>query len=783
MISHPSIAVDPWIVHETSLSLDHLARTESLFALSNGHIGVRGNLDEGEPHGMPGTYLNGLYELHPLPYAEASYGAPESGQTMINVTNGKLIRLLVGDEPFDLRYGALRTHDRVLDLRAGTLRRTVEWESPAHRTIRVTSTRLVSFTHRAILAIAYEVEPLDGFANIVVQSELVANEPTVLTSKDPRAAVSLESPLAPELVDSKGHSAWLIHRTRRSRLLVAAAMDHVVTGSGRMHTAMETTTDLARLVITDELEPGQRLCVCKLVAYGWSESRTLPALHAQVAAALSAARIAGWDGLVAEQAVYLGEYWDHADVEIEGDAELQQAIRFAQFHVLGASARAERRGIPSKGLTGTGYDGHSFWDMDTYVLPVLTYTLPSAAHDALQWRHSILPTAKLRAQAIGHAGAAFPWRTIHGEEGSGYWPAGTAAFHVNGDIASATLQYIRATGDVGFEREVGVELLVETARLWRSLGHHDLQGNFRIDGVTGPDEYSALADNNVYTNLLARKNLLGAAEACARHVDRARDLGASPDEMAAWRAAADRVLIPYDHRLGVHPQAEGFTDHERWDFEHTAPDQYPLLLHFTYFDLYRKQVVKQPDLVLAMMLSPDSFSHEQKDRNFCYYERITVRDSSLAACAQAVMAAECGYLRLAFDYAAEATLIDLQDLEHNVADGLHMASLAGAWIAFVFGFGGMRDTGEIVTFQPKLPDGLTRYAFSIKRRAHCLRVNVRASGAEYTLMSQGSIQIAHHGEPITVDHGAPVTRPIPTIAPREPPTQPRGRTPRRRSPG
>jgi alpha,alpha-trehalose phosphorylase len=779
----PALVVEPWSVHETSLSLDDLARTESLFALSNGHIGVRGNLDEGEPHGAPGTYLNGVYELHPLPYAETLYGAPESGQTMINVTNGKLIRLLVGDEPFDVRYGELRAHDRVLDLRAGTLRRTVEWESPAHRTIRVTSTRFVSFVHRAILAISYEIEPLDGLAEIVVQSELVANEPVPVRARDPRTAVALESPLQAEHSAWRDSSAILVHRARRSGLRVAALMDHVVSGSSGMRTSTEVTPDLARFVIIDALERGQRLRLVKFVAYGWSEKRTLPALRDQVAAAASSARQAGWDGLLREQRAYLDEFWASADVELEGDAELQQAIRFALFQVLSAAARAERRGIPAKGLTGNGYDGHTFWDSDLYVVPVLTYTMPSAAADALRWRQSILPAAEARAQALGHAGAAFPWRTIHGEECSGYWPAGTAAFHINADIATAVLMYVEATGDERFERDVAVEILVKTARLWRSLGHHDLQGEFRIDGVTGPDEYSALADDNIYTNLMAQRNLNGAAHACARHVDRAQELGVTPDEMATWRAAADRMRIPYDDRLGVHPQAEGFTDHEQWDFERTPRDHYPLLLYYPYFDLYRKQVVKQPDLVLAMVLCPHAFTMEQMVRNFAYYDRITVRDSSLSACTQAIAAARCDHLRLAFDYAAEATLIDLRDLEHNVADGLHLGALAGAWLAFVFGFGGMRVNGGALAFRPKLPEGLTRYAFSVTWRGRRLHVDVTRARAEYTLRTPGTMPIAHHGEALDLTDGAPIARPIPPTPQREPPTQPPGRAPRRRSPG
>ncbi|NVB84744.1 MAG: glycoside hydrolase family 65 protein [Kofleriaceae bacterium] len=783
MISHPSLSVEPWCVHETALSLELLAQSESLFALSNGHIGLRGNLDEGEPHGLPGTYLNGVFELHPLPYAETNYGQPESGQTMINVTNGKIFRLLVGDEPFDVRYGELRSHDRVLDLRAGTLHRTVEWVSPAHRTMRVTSTRFVSFTHRAIVGITYEVEPLDGPANVVVQSELVANEPVPILSADPRVAAAIESPLAGEVHFCGGPVAALVHRTKKSGLRVASAMDHIVSGTDRLRTTSEVSEDSARFVIIDELEPGQRLRIVKFVAYGWSETRTVPALRDQAAAALAAARAAGWDDLLAAQRAYLDEFWYHADVEIEGDSELQQAMRFALFHVLQAGARAEGRGIPAKGLTGTGYDGHSFWDTDLYVVPLMIYTSPSAAADALRWRHAILPAAEARAEALGHTGAAFPWRTIHGEECSGYWPAGTAAFHINADVASAVVRYVKATGDDDFEADVGVDLLVKTARLWRSLGHHDLQGNFRIDGVTGPDEYSAIADNNIFTNLMAKRNLDGAADVCARHIDKAMELGVTPDEMAAWRAAADRMLIPFDARLGVHPQAERFTDHELWDFDKTPLDHYPLLLHYPYFDLYRRQVVKQPDLVLAMAAFPNEFTFEQILRNFDYYERITVRDSSLSACIQAVLAAQCDHLRLAFDYAAEATLMDLQDLEHNVRDGLHIASLAGAWMAFVFGLGGMRDQGDILAFTPKLPDGLTRFAFSISHHQLCLHVNVTGQRAEYILKEHGEMKITHYGEPLVVNEVAAIARPIPPVPQREPPKQPPGRAPRRRSPG
>jgi alpha,alpha-trehalose phosphorylase len=778
MIRQSICEVHPWEIREIELDLDLLAQMESVLALSNGHIGMRANLDEGEPHGLPGTYLNGVYEAVPLPYAEAGYGYPEAGQAVVNVTDGKLIRLLVDDEPFDVRYGELRSHTRVLDMRAGTLARETEWRSPAGRAVRVRSVRLVSLVQRAVAAIHFEVQPLDGPARLVIQSELVANAQLPQPQdRDPRAASALESPLVAEHAGQHGERVSLVHQTRASGLRVGAAMDHLIKGSEPPESSAEAAGDLGRLTVTCDVSEGGTLGIVKFLAYGWSAQRSLPAVIDQVEAALAEARHTGWDGLLASQSGALDDFWSRADVELDGDPELQQAVRFGLFHSLQASARAEQRAIPAKGLTGPGYDGHAFWDSETFVLPMLTYSAPDAARDALLWRHSTLPLARKRAAELGLAGAAFPWRTIRGEECSGYWPAGTAAFHVTADVADAVVRYLDATEDSAFERDVALELLVETARLWVSLGHHDPADGFRIDGVTGPDEYSAVADNNLYTNLMAQRNLAAAADAAERHEEAAEALGVDDAEIAAWRAAAEAMVVPWDERLGAHQQAEGFTRHQEWDFEATDPESYPLLLHFPYFDLYRKQVVKQADLVLALHLRGDAFTDEEKARNFDYYEPRTVRDSSLSACTQAVLAAEVGHLELAYDYFAEAALMDLHDLQHNARDGVHIASLAGAWIAAVAGLGGMRDHGGALTFAPRLPQDLGRLSFRLLYRGRRLKVEVENDQATYTLLAGEPLEVEHHGQAIRIGHGDPVIREVPAPPERERPSQPPGREP------
>jgi alpha,alpha-trehalose phosphorylase len=780
VIGDDVFTVEPWAVREPALRLDCLGRTESIFALSNGHIGLRGNLDEGEPSDVPGTYLNGFFETLPLPYAEDGYGYPEQGQTMIDVINGKVIRLLVDDEPFDVRYGNLARHERVLDLRAGVLRREVEWTSPARASVRVRSTRLVSFVQRSIAAIEYVVEPVDETTRIVVQSALVANEPVPEERADPRAAAALFAPLVSEYFEHHDLEAALGHRTKASGLRIATAMDHVIDGPTSTVTEVDSEADLARVTVSTELAPGERLRIVKYVAYGWSSERSMPALRDQVDAALAGATRAGWDGLVRAQRDYLDDVWERADIEVAGDPALQQAVRYAFFQVLQSGARAERRAIPAKGLTGRGYDGHSFWDMESYTLAALTYTVPHAVRDALGWRHSTLPLARARAAELHLGGAAFPWRTIRGEECSGYWPGGTAAFHVNADIADAVRRYVSATDDADFASGPGLELLVETARLWCSLGHHDAEGRFRIDGVTGPDEYTALVDNNVFTNLMAARNLCSAADLAQQYPDAARALGVDLEEIDGWRHAAQQVVVPFDAALGVTAQSEGFTRYREWDFESTDPGAYPLLLHFPYYSLYSSQVVKQADLVFALFICGDSFTPEQKAIDFAHYERITVRDSSLSASIQAIVAAEVGQLDLAYDYFHETALVDLRDLAGNTADGLHLAALAGAWLVAVAGFGGLRDHGDRLAFAPRLPAQLDGLTFGLVYRDRRLRVSIRRDGCRYELVAGEPLELLHGDEVVKLDAGTPVDRPLAPVPAVEKVEQPPGREPWRR---
>ena len=755
-----------------------------MLALSNGYLGVRGTLDEGAPAALPGTYLAGFFETRPIPYAERGVGDPEVEQVLVEATDGTRIALMLEGEPLDLRTGTIVEHERILDLRAGMLSRSLRWRSPLGRELVLRSRRLVSLVYREVAAIAYEVEAVDGPLSISVQSDLAAGPSGRGPSGDPRVgSVLAPDTLMPREAECRGRRALLVHQTQHSGFVLAAGMDHELIAPEGFTETIVAGGSLARWEVAGTVERGSALQLVKLLAYHWApDGRSAAGIEASTRRSLDDARALGFDRLAALQRAALDDVWAHADIELDGDPEIQHALRYALFQLHQNAACAAGRAIPAKGLTGPGYSGHTFWDTEIFLLPVLTHCAPGHAEEALRWRASTLPKARAKARRLGLRGAAFAWRTIAGEECSGYLPAGTAAFHVNAAVAYAAAQHAAAGGDERFEREIAAPLLVETARMWASLGYHDERrgGRFSIDGVTGPDEYSPLVDNNLYTNLMAQANLRAAAEIVERFGPETLDV--APDEIEAWRAAADAMTIPYDDELGVHLQDEDFARHAPFDFSAVGPEDYPLLLHVPYFELYRRQVVKQPDVVLAMALRGDAFSAEQKRRNVVYYEAMTVRDSSLSAGTQAVLAAEVGDVQLAYDYLAEAILLDHHDSAHNTADGLHLAALAGGWSAVINGLAGTRTYQRRLSFAPRLPGGVERIAFPLAFRGRRLRIEIAPERATYTLESGAQLEISHCDDPLTIRPYEPAVVPIPTPGPVPSLRQPPGRAPVRRRP-
>ena len=777
---------DEWSLIEKRFMPDLLEQGETMFALGNGYLGMRGCFEEGGPIGQNGTFINGFYERWPIVYPEEAYGLATAGQTIVNVTDTKIIKLYVDDEPFWLPHANVRQFSRRLNMQAGTLDRDVLWETPAGKRVMISSRRLVSFEHRHLAAIFYQVTLLNAAAPIVLSAEMIANEPIPLRpNSDPRQAkVFTEKVLQHRLSYAKGLRIVLCHSTNKSGLSLSCAIDHVLETTCPATWATHYTEDAGQVVATINAEPGQPISLVKYMAYHTSQTAPPEELCARVERTVDRAVADGFPALLASQKRYLDDFWQRSNITVTTNparahastAAVQQAIRFNLFHILQAAARAENTGVPAKGLTGGAYEGHYFWDSEIYVLPFLIYTAPRIAKNLLRFRHGMLDMARERARELNQRGAMYPWRTINGEEASAYYAAGTAQYHINADIIYALKKYVQATGDEEFLFEEGAEMLVETARLWRSLGFYSARkgGQFCIHCVTGPDEYSTMVDNNTYTNLMARENLRYAAETVEKIREQRPDLFTALThrvrldhlEVSEWKRAAERMYIPFDERAQITPQDDQFLDQEPWDFEQTPTTKYPLLLYFHPLTIYRYQVIKQADLVLAMLLLGHEFSSDLKQRNFEFYDPITTGDSSLSPCIQSIMAAEVGDMGKALEYARVATLMDLGDVAGNVKDGCHIAAMGGVWMVFVYGFAGLRDYHGELNFRPALPDVLDCLQFELMFQGQILEIHIGQETTRYTLKNGNGLRLRHDGKEIRLSREVP-TLDCPTRKPSE----------------
>lgn len=738
-----------WNPENRELMLD-----ETLFHTANGYLGVRSSFEEGYPVGhlsIRGQYLNGFYDIVPMKQAEKLYGFVEEKQTMVNVVDTQGIRLFLEDEEFNLFTGTVLDYHRSLDMKAGRTERAVRWRSPQGRTLELIIRRMTSFVSLPLFTIEYTVTPLDFSGPIRLESAHEGAVENFSDPNDPRVAAEVFQHLFPQTPQWIGGTSLVVATTARSGLSVASAVAHDL--------SVPTTDDLHRTsatgvyrTLTFDASEGQSVTLTKWTAVCDSvrESDCREAALKAVDDARSRP-LADW---YRRQREYMEDYWTQCAVHVEGDPDLSQAVTYNLYQLLQSVGKDPHANLAAKGLSGEGYEGHYFWDTEIYLLPFFSLNFPALARNLIEFRHTTLGAARENARILGHKkGALFPWRTIMGRECSGYFPSGTAQYHIDADVAYSVIQYHQLTGDLDFLARVGAEVLFETARLWLDVGHES-GGRFRIHGVTGPDEYTCLVNNNYYTNAMARHNLRWAVRAwnllddAGRLAPLAERLALTQGEIDAFAHAADCMLIPYDEVLGINPQDDSFLDKPVWDFAGTPPEKTPLLLHFHPLHLYRHQVCKQADTVLAHFLLGEDQDTETVRRSFAYYEGITTHDSSLSTCIFSIVAAQLGQIEKAYRYFDETSKLDLLNTHGNTKDGIHAANMGGTYMGIVFGFGGLRIRDDGLHLNPRLPEAWTSYDFKIHDQGSRIRVKVDAAGCTLTL---------EHGEPRTLAvYGKPV---------------------------
>ncbi|MGZ8770647.1 MAG: glycoside hydrolase family 65 protein [Aeromicrobium sp.] len=781
--------LDDWKFTEAQFSSSDLGTTETLFAIGNGYLGMRGNVEEGRESHSHGTFINGFHETWPIQHAEEAFGFARVGQTIVNVPDAKVIRLYVDDEPLLLPVADLLGYDRTLDFRAGVLSRDILWRTPGGKRVRIRSRRMVSFTQRHLAILTFEVTMLDDAAPVAINSQILnrqdGEDEYHVTSaamgegRDPRRAGRIERRvLVPqEIGDGEDQGRVVLgYQCADSKMTLSVAADHHMETSNHHTQRMQVEDDMAQMTYQIDAQPGQSILLTKVVAY--HTSRGVPARELSDRCRRTLDRVAeeGIDHQFAQQREWLDRFWERSDVEVPGQPEIQQALHWNLYQLAQASARAEGSGIPAKGVTGSGYGGHYFWDTEIYALPFLTYTTPQASRSALRFRYNLLTAARNRAVQLTQRGVLFPWRTINGEEASAYYAAGTAQYHIDADVSYALSQYLAASGDDDFLSREGIDILVETARMWADLGFwRDKDGGtFHIHGVTGPDEYTTVVNDNLFTNVMARFNLHRAARAVRElrvsdkkaYVLLVRRLDLEDKELEEWEEAADGMAIPFDSHLGIHPQDQHFLEREVWDLDNTPIDKRPLLLHYHPLVIYRFQVLKQADVVLALFLQGEQFTDEEKLANFQYYDPITTGDSSLSAVVQSIVAAEVGYHDLALRYFLDALFVDLADRHSNTADGVHVASTGGVWSAFVNGFGGFRDYGGVFAIDPRLPEEWDSLTYRLTLKGTRVRVTVTPKMVQLVVEEGTEASLVIRGEEVTVTLAEPVWVPLNDQGPR-----------------
>jgi alpha,alpha-trehalose phosphorylase len=727
-------------VKNFSLDNDRLLRYETLFHNANGYLGVRSAFEEGYPdsyQSVRGEYINGFYDFAPMRQAETLCGLTEEKQVMLNVADTQGIRLTVCGEPFSMFDGTVLKSARTLDMARGVTIRRVVWRSPKQRELEIEITRMASFEMLPLFTIEYRARALNFSGPAEFCSTHIGEVCNSSSQGDPRVACDTGRHLRPESVNfTSGGFSVITSQTMKSGLTAVSAVAHRLSAPATESRKIQGKTAVRTFRLN--LEQGRETVLTKYTVL--CDSIHIPDCKTRAVSLMEHAVSVPLSHWYEAQERYLEKFWDTGDVRLEGDASLQSAITYNLYQLIQSVGKDPHSNVAAKGLSGEGYEGHYFWDTEMYIEPYFLLTRPELARNLIAYRYTTLDAARENARILGHRkGALYPWRTIMGRECSGYFPSGSAQYHINGDIAYSIINYYLITKDFDFIRRCGAEILFETARLWLDVGNYH-EGRYHINCVTGPDEYTCLVNNNYYTNAIAKNNLKWAVRFYRMLKDRneilplAERLSLRESEIDAFQKAADAMYLPYDAERDINPQDDSFLSKKQWDLSQTPPEAFPLLLHYHPLCLYRYQVCKQADTVLAHFVLEDEQKFSTMRHSFDYYERITTHDSSLSSCIFCIMAARLGMTEKAYCYFGKSAETDLMNTHGHTRDGIHVANMGGVYMAIVYGFGGLRIKEDGIHLAPVLPEQWTGYDFKLRVEDSLLSISVKRTACEITLL-------------------------------------------------
>lgn len=744
------------------LQKNKIEHQETLFSQANGLIGMRGSVDRNIDE-SPGTFINGFCETHKIKYGEKAYGFPEIGETIVKLPNVFDYEIIVDEEVVNLKdKKKVENFERTFNLQKGLVKLTFDYTLKKNKQIHVTIDKVVSFYNKNMMVGKFVIQPINFTGEIKLINRLDFNIFNKESKDDPRVGSQNTSAYIDiQNVFSKEAFDVIEIATKESKQYVdlMIAYDPYAGEIQKEQFVNKCTCQ----TITSTVKAGRVFEVEKYIGLyplrGLERTVKISDFHEKAAQNFSNAIENNYSFYLDQQVSFLDEFWEKSLIEIKSEEELSQGLHYNLFQLLQSAGTDGISNVAAKGLSGEGYEGHYFWDTEIYVFPFFLMTNPEIAKELLKYRYNILPEARKRARKLNvKKGVKFPWRTITGRESSGYFPAGTAQYHINADIAYAVKMYYEWTGDFEFIKKYGAEILIETARFWCEVGHFNPMRNnqFTIEGVTGPDEYTAIVDNNYYTNKMAQRNLedaYGIYYKLPSDTKRAleKKLNLKQEEILRWEKAARHMYLPYDKTLNINPQDDSFLSKKVWPFDEVEKEKYPLLLHFHPLVIYRHQVLKQADVILANVLVGTDIDLEVKKNNYEYYKPLTTHDSSLSPCIYSILAAELELPDEAYELYEDTVRMDLDNLHNNSMYGVHTAAMGGSYLGIVYGFAGVRMIDGQLCFKPTVPSKMDGYMFSIHYKGARLKIKVDQDRVVYQLMKGNSIKFKHKNKEISLE--------------------------------
>ncbi|PLR86840.1 family 65 glycosyl hydrolase [Bacillus canaveralius] len=746
--------INSWKIIETELHKENFRLAESVMSLGNGHMGMRGNFEEsfsGDHH--QGSYIAGVWFPDKTRVGWWKNGYPEYFGKVINSTNFIGIRLFLDGEEVDLNKAKIKEYYRELDMQHGVLTRTFTVVDNGKETL-VETVRFLSVAEPELAVIRYSVTAL----NYEGSMKLIPYLDGDVRNEDANYDEDFWIEISKDVQDFQGH---LVMKTKDNpfgtpTFQVAVAMKLAVQGEMTKMVA-NMDTEYVDNVIEARAAQGKTIHVYKYVAVTTDRDHEAANLVHKGQMILEHSYQKGFDGLLEEHRQEWLKRWSRADVEISGDDEAQQGIRFNLFQLFSTYYGEDSRlNIGPKGFTGEKYGGATYWDTEAYAIPLYLSTADaSVARNLCIYRHNQLDGAYGNARKQGIKGALYPMVTFNGIECHNEWEITFEEIHRNGAIAYAIYNYVNYTGDREYLQEFGVDVLIGIARFWADRVHFNKKKQlYMIHGVTGPNEYENNINNNWYTNRIAMWTLSYALEVIDflrknSHLAKLQELNISETEMLEWKHIAANMYLPYDEELDVFVQHDTFLDKDLMTVDQLEPSDRPINQNWSWDKILRSCFIKQADVLQGLYFLNHEFSNEEKRRNFEFYEPMTVHESSLSPSIHAVLAAELGMEKKAYEMYNRTARLDLDNYNNDTEDGLHITSMTGSWLAIVQGFAGMRTANETLSFAPFIPNAWDRYSFNIIYRSHEIKVEVTKD--EVIISQRGSeLQLSLYGEPKTI---------------------------------